>query len=154
MKTSQKYSEIALQNFENGMNCAQAVLCAFSDETGLDSSTACKIALSFGSGMGHLGEVCGALSAIFVAAGMVYGCGEPSVLPKNETRTYAQLKAAHYKKVQKLAKDFKDKHDTYICRELLASPHKKDRSSCVQLVSDATKIFATMLIEDEATTSA
>ena len=53
------------QNF----NCAQSVLAAFGDLTGLDDETAKKIAGGLGGGMGGCrSEVCGALSgAIFYA---------------------------------------------------------------------------------------
>ena len=35
------------------MNCAQAVLTAFNEDLGLEKSTALKIALPFGAGMGR-----------------------------------------------------------------------------------------------------
>lgn len=148
MKTSEEYLKIAIQNWEDGMNCAQSVLSAFSDETGLDSSTSCKITSSFGKGMGGLGEVCGTLTAIFMAAGMVYGHDDPK-----PTLTTAQLKAANYERIQKIAKSFSHKHGTYLCRELLARPNHEGRSSCTQLINDAVKIFAAMLAEDEAESS-
>ena len=55
---------LAEQNFENGYNCAQAVLLAFSDLTGLEERTALSLASSFGGGMGRLREVCGAVSGM------------------------------------------------------------------------------------------
>lgn len=148
MKTPNEYSGIALQNFESGMNCAQAVLCAFEDETGLDRSTACKMSSSFGGGMGHLGEVCGTLTATFMAAGMIYGYGEPNALAKDEPHSSAEFKAAHYQRIQKITKPFSNIHGTYLCRELLARPSHDGRTSCAELVADATKIFARMLVED------
>ena len=41
----------AEQRFRNGCNCAQAVLLAFSDRTGLDEAAAMRIASGFGGGM-------------------------------------------------------------------------------------------------------
>ena len=68
--------ERAQQNFENGCNCAQAVLLAFSDLTGLDEKTAMKLAASFGGGMGRMREVCGAVSGMFMALGLLCDSGE------------------------------------------------------------------------------
>ena len=42
--------DYAKQLFENGMNCAQAVFCAFSDELGFDKDTALRISAGFGGG--------------------------------------------------------------------------------------------------------
>ena len=43
--------------FLSGSNCAQAVLLAYQDLTGLDPELAAKISSSFGGGMGRLREV-------------------------------------------------------------------------------------------------
>lgn len=104
------YSDKAGNNFTNGCNCAQSVLCAFSEVIGLDNKTAMKLASSFGGGMGRLREVCGAVSSMFMIAGMLKGY-ELSGDDINKTRQY-QL-------VQDLAKQFKEVHGSIICRELL-----------------------------------
>ena len=104
------HSELAKKNFESGCNCAQAVLLAFSDRTGLDEATAMKLAASFGGGMGKLREVCGAVSAIFMAAGMIYADDHIPTL---------EDKAAHYQKIQALAARFKEENGSYLCRDLL-----------------------------------
>ena len=105
-----EYSDIAGENFLNGCNCAQSVLCAFSDVIGLDKETCMKLASSFGGGMGRLREVCGAVSAMFMIAGLLRGYN----------RAGDDLgKARQYQLVQDLAKKFKEEHETIICRELL-----------------------------------
>ncbi len=104
------HSELAKKNFESGCNCAQAVLLAFSDLTGLDEATAMKMSASFGGGMGKLREVCGAVSGMFMAAGMIYADDH---VPTSES------KAAHYEKIRALAARFKEENGSYICRELL-----------------------------------
>ena len=112
------HSELAKKNFESGCNCAQAVLLAFSDRTGLDEATAMKLSASFGGGMGKLREVCGAVSGMFMAAGMIYADDH---VPTQEA------KAAHYEKIRTLAARFKEENGSYICRELLEGvPVSKD----------------------------
>lgn len=102
---------LAEQNFENGYNCAQAVLLAFSDLTGLDEKTALSISSSFGGGMGRLREVCGAVSGMFMVAGLLYG---------SNTTVTQEEKAAHYERLQAFAVQFREKNGSYLCRELLA----------------------------------
>ena len=58
MKRSEKAEEL----FRSGMNCSQAVFCAFADEFGMDAETAAKVACGLGGGVGRMREVCGAAS--------------------------------------------------------------------------------------------
>ena len=104
------YSEKAANNFRKGYNCAQSVLLAFADKVRLKDEEALRLASSFGGGMGRLREVCGAVSAMFMIAGFLKGYTEPN----NDI-----VKANHYKLIQDLATEFKSKHGTIICRELL-----------------------------------
>ncbi|MFI3256853.1 MAG: C-GCAxxG-C-C family protein [Spirochaetales bacterium] len=149
MKTPQEYSQSALDNLRSGMNCSQATLCAFCDDMHLDASIACKIASSFGGGMGHLGEVCGALTGVFMAAGIMYGFDVTKYATGELPSNITEIKAEHYQRIQKLAKSFKDKHKTYLCRELLASDDSKNNSICVKAIIDAAYIFGLMLCEDK-----
>lgn len=100
----------AKENFEKGYSCAQSVLLAFSDVTGLDETTSLKIASSFGGGMGRLREVCGALTGVFMAAGLIYGYTDP---------LNQEAKKAHYERIQELGLKFKANYRTFLCRELL-----------------------------------
>ncbi len=140
------YREKAEKLFLDGYNCAQSVFCAFAGDLGLDFETALKLSSSFGGGMGRLREVCGAVSSMFMIAGLKYGYTSPSD---------KELKAAHYARIQKLAEEFKQKNKTIICRELLGldietdSPVPEDRTQkyyqtrpCQKLVGDAAEIIA------------
>lgn len=109
----EQYGEKAKALFEQGYNCAQAVVLAFDDLTGLDNKTAAMLASSFGGGMGRLREVCGAVSGSFAIAGILKGYDDP----KADTQ-----KAEHYAFIQSLASEFKKENGSYICRELLELP--------------------------------
>ena len=50
-------------------NCAQAVICTYTDIIGIDEETGRNLGNSFGSGMGNMEGTCGAL----VGAGIVLG---------------------------------------------------------------------------------
>ena len=63
--------EKALYWHKKGYNCAQAVLAACSELTGLDEKTALAMSAGFGGGL-RSGEVCGAISGAVMALGMAY----------------------------------------------------------------------------------
>lgn len=147
MKLSDKnYEEIAKNLFLQGYNCSQAVFGAFAEELGMDRDTAMRLSSSFGGGMGRLREVCGAVSGMFMAAGMMYGCSDPS------DRT---AKTEHYKRIQELAAKFREENGSIICRELLGLNVKSEsyvpeprtseyykKRPCGELVACAARIFA------------
>lgn len=108
--------------FLQGYTCAQAILLAFRDVTGLDDETALKVSASFGGGMGRLRSVCGAVSGIFMVLGMRCGFTEPNPGP---------AKTEHYAKVQRLAAAFREEFGTINCGELLAAANVKTDSSPV-----------------------
>lgn len=105
------HGERAEQNFRRGYNCAQSVVLAFGDVTGLDDRTAAMLSSSFGGGMGRLREVCGAVSGALTVLGLVQGCADPDD---------PDAKKAHYHRVQEFAKRFREKNGSIICRELLS----------------------------------
>lgn len=104
----------AAELFLNDCNCAQAVLAAFGDVTGLEPDLAKKISSGFGGGMGRLREVCGAVSGMVMAADLLYGYTDPG---ENDVN-----KKEHYQLVQELAGRFREEVGSIICREILDNP--------------------------------
>ena len=97
--------------FQQGYNCAQAVLCAFGDVTELDTDAAARMASSFGGGLARLREVCGCVSGAAMVLGIARGYSDP---------TDNVAKKAHYQLVQEFARRFGDENGSSICRELLS----------------------------------
>ena len=133
----------AAELFLKGYNCAQAVVVAYSDLTGMDETFSAKIASSFGGGMGRLREVCGAVSGMLMVAGILYGY---------DTCEDDEMKKAHYTLVQELAAKFKEKNGSIICREILKNPPSDPaptprtaeyyaKRPCAKMVYDATQIL-------------
>ena len=105
------HGDMAEKLFLEGYNCAQSVLCAFEDITGIERETAAKLASSFGGGLGRMREVCGAVSGASMVLGIVEGYYDPKAY---------DAKKAHYARVQEFAKRFKEHNGSIICRELLS----------------------------------
>jgi len=103
-------SEIATTRFLSGYNCAQAVLDAFRDETGLDEDLALKIATGLGAGMGRKQEVCGAVTGGILVLGLRHGRGTTDDHSATE-RTYLRTREL----MDRLAA----KHGSCLCRQLL-----------------------------------
>ena len=109
--------DLAMDCVTQGYNCAQAVVLAFAAETGLNPDDLARLSSSFGGGLGRLREVCGAVSGMAIVAGLLYGYDDPAD---------GQAKAAHYERIQTLAKQFEAENGSIICRELLGLGRKHD----------------------------
>ena len=109
MKT---HSEKAAELFCSGCNCSQAVLGAFAEDCGMDFETALRLSSSFGGGMGRLRETCGAVTGMFMVAGLLKGYVDTDD---------KDAKDNHYKLIQELANEFKSVYGTYNCNELLGN---------------------------------
>ena len=103
----------AAELFLQGYNCAQAIVVAFSDVTGLDESFSARMSSSFGGGMGRMREVCGAVSGMLMVAGLLYGYDVPGD---------DRIKMEHYALVQDLAGQFREQVGSIVCREILKNP--------------------------------
>ena len=104
-----KHEALARANFLEGYNCAQAVLLAFAEDAGLEKNTALRLASSFGGGIGGMREVCGAVSGMLMAAGLLYGYTPGDRAGKSE----------HYARVRELSERYRAENGSIICRELL-----------------------------------
>ncbi len=152
-KKSKIKHDLAMSYFKQGYNCSQSVFLAFCEDYDFDTETALKISSSFGGGMGRLREVCGAVTGMFMAAGMLYGYSDPKDF---------SAKSDHYERIQKLAAEFESRNGSIICRELLGLGKGKDepvpekrteeyyrKRPCAELVAMAASIFETYRIEME-----
>ena len=138
------HADRAEQLFTEGYNCAQAVFGAFSEDVHLPPDTMMKLSSSFGGGMGRMREVCGAVSGMLMAAGLLYGYAGPEE---------GAVKADHYARIRELAEAFRERQSSIICREILGkraevgrTPEKRTKEyyasrPCVLCVRDAAEIL-------------
>ena len=135
-----------------GYNCAQSIVLAFADLLPVDESALSRLSSSFGGGMGRLREVCGAVSGMFMVAGLLYGYDGPEV---------GQVKAEHYAKIQELAHRFEEKHGSIVCRELLGLAVRRDvpvpeartaeyykKRPCPEMIGEAAEILEQFINEN------
>lgn len=147
-----KHSEKAREIFNKGYNCSQAVVAAFSDITGLDFETSLKVSSSFGAGMGKMRSVCGAVTGMYIVAGLLWAT----------TQSDAASKEKHYTLIQQITQRFKDMHDTVVCAELLknlktdTTPKPAERTQeyykvrpCLKFVEDACDILDSIIGTNE-----
>jgi C_GCAxxG_C_C family probable redox protein len=99
----------ALATFDQGFNCAQAVLSVFAGRHGLSRDHALKLACPFGSGMMRA-ETCGAVTGALLVIGLAHGRAKSSDL-QARSRTYALAQAFQER--------FHELHGTCNCSELL-----------------------------------
>jgi C_GCAxxG_C_C family probable redox protein len=100
----------AIEFFRKGFNCSQAVLLSHSGDFGMDAETALKIAGGFGGGIGHTGDVCGALSGAVMLLGLKHAQHEEGD-DAARTKTYAMVK--------ELLETFKGEFGSTKCKDLL-----------------------------------
>ena len=103
-------SEIAVNKFKDGYNCAQSVLFSYADKLNISRDLALKMANGFGGGIGRKQEVCGALSGGILVLNLIYGRGE------NEEK---QKQEIVYSLVRELMDKFEEKYGSVNCKKLL-----------------------------------
>ena len=142
----------AKELFKSGCNCSQAVLCAYCDLFGMDESMAMRVSEPFGGGMGRMRLTCGAVSGMFMLAGLKYSKGEANDI---ETRTKV------YTTVRLLADEFKKINGSITCADLLGVNRPKDDGAkpsdrdahfyktrpCEHCITDCAKIVEKYLLD-------
>ena len=147
----EEYVRIAGETFQQGYNCCQAVAAAFADVAGLSRDEMLRASCAFGGGFARQRYVCGAVSAMGLVAGLVYGDDTPD------------CKKMLYPKVREMSDAFKDRFGSIICAELLngivthddpPTPEARTqefykRRSCSDCVRAAAEILAEDLLKNE-----
>ncbi len=141
----------AVQYYENGYMCSQAVFAAFAEQFGVTEKQAFQIGACFGGGMGK-GEVCGACTGALMVLGMKYGQFD---LSDTESRAQSGAMAV------KFLDEFEKRKGSYVCRDILGCDLRTEEGSnyarsnglfrtlCPEMVRTAAEILTEMLRGDE-----
>ena len=106
-----------------GYNCAQAVVSALADQTGLPEETLVRAAAGFGAGMGTTEATCGALIGAGIAAGLAAG--------KTGATAYTR----------QILQRFRTLCGATACRDLKAVTNGKPLCSCADCVKNAVLAY-------------
>lgn len=143
-----KESDSAVEYFNKGFNCAQAVLNSHCGKFGLDEQTALKISCAFGGGISHTNELCGAVTGALMLISLKYG---KSAAGDNDAKDIT------YSLTRKFLEMFNEKHSSVKCTDLtgynLSSEQEliKAReagvfiSVCPQLIKDAVEMVEKLI---------
>ena len=142
------HKEKAIDCFKSTFNCSQSVFSSHAVDLGLDKESALKIGCGFGAGMARMGETCGAVTGAYMAIGLKYG----KSIPEDDA-----ARDKTYLKMHEFTNEFKSKHNTIVCRELircdLSTPEGRQFAEengvfgkvCANLVGDAAEILDKVL---------
>jgi len=136
------HEEKAVQYYEGGYLCSQAVLAAYAEEYGLTEEQALKLGTCLGAGM-RKGEVCGACTGALMVLGLMHND------PKN--------RKAAYENTVRFLNGFRDANGSYLCNDLLgcdvrtpegvqyARDHHLFTEFCPKMVESAVEILEEIL---------
>jgi C_GCAxxG_C_C family probable redox protein len=140
--------ELANDYHKKGFNCAQSVLLAFGDLTGLPEAQAMSLAGGFGSGTGT-GELCGAVAGAVMTLGLLHPISADDPVG-GKKRTVALSKELQSRFSQRfnalrcsdlLQKDFTPDDTTPAARDMGLTGH------CAIMIVTAVELVEEMLRE-------
>jgi C_GCAxxG_C_C family probable redox protein len=135
----QEVRDYAIENFKNGLNCAECVLDALMRSGALQVPPETRaMAIGFGGGIGLSGFTCGALSAAVMANGAVYGRPDPWKVDA-EVRGH-EISEKYYRRYNKMVWDFQAMNEGVLCKDICSKYvdwyHKERRRMCMKLVAN------------------
>lgn len=134
----QEYA-VSLRN--NGYNCAQAVVCAFKDEIGLDEKELFRLSECFGSGLGCTLGTCGALNGACMVISWLVSSGNLD-RPDSKGRTYMNER--------KLVQKFEETAGALQCRKIKGIETGKVLCECEECVRIAAELVENWIEENKA----
>ena len=103
-------SDRAVECFNAGLSCSQAICQVYGEEFGLSPEEASRLAAGFGGGMARTDRICGAASGGVMVLGLAYGGTRADDCSARETT---------YSAVQEFLAAFESAHGSTSCRALL-----------------------------------
>ena len=129
-------TEKALELRRKGYNCAQSVVCAFSDDADVDEEVLFKIAEGFGTGMGGMQQACGAIVGAVMLNGLLNSSGEANTGSLAKTLGVSR----------QLTQAFHERNGSTVCKELKGTETGKALRSCNDCIAEATKLVEEMVL--------
>jgi C_GCAxxG_C_C family probable redox protein len=143
---------LAINFFNNGLNCAQSVLMPFAEDLKADKNTLKKVALGFGGGMGRLQKTCGAVTGAFMVL---------SLFAVQHSKDEEMSKTLAREMIRDFHREFILIHNSSDCRDLLGydlntkegqvliEEHRLSESVCSICIGDAVNIIERLVDTNE-----
>lgn len=130
--------ELARKFHNEGYNCAQSVVMAYSDLLPVEKEVAEKISLPFGRGLAGYREVCGCVSAMSLLVGMLLQYQQQSTSNKD-----------YFAMVQTMGEKFREENGEIVCKKLLGLEPRstKEKKPCNDYVACAARIVGENLFK-------
>ena len=122
-----KCQDHAIERRNEGYGCAQCVLMALSDKIDLSEKQAARMGAAYGTGFAGTGGICGVISILGIAEGLLskgYG-------PEDKAKVIWNTKAL-------FDRFSKENGDRYLCCDLKG---KEDTRKCPDLIKQAIELF-------------
>ena len=144
--------EQALARFENGYNCAQAIVSTYCPLFGIEPDQGLVLSLCLGGGVARHGNICGAVSGAAIVLSLKY------LSP--ETRPRQEMNNTTYKKCTEFMDRFSERNENIICSELLGMEIRTEQGleqalakdvfnkQCTGYVRAAAELLEEMLNQD------
>lgn len=138
LKAKMSKANKAVELYDKGYSCSQAVLSVFTQDFDLAPELTLKISTAFGGGMAGTEGTCGTLTGALMVIGLRYG----KVLPDD-----SNAKAKTYKITKELFTTFENKNKSLLCGDLKlkdTSTDEKKRLSheiCNKYIYEAVQIL-------------
>ncbi len=146
MNKTETKIEKAIQNFENGFNCAQSVASVFINNE--EEELILKTTMGFGAGMGQLQQTCGAVTGAYMILGIHHS---------NSKLSFSEQKKETALSIRSFQEKFIEKFDSDQCSNLIQCDLKTEQGQqefkeknmfhevCGKCISEAIRILDDML---------
>ncbi len=136
-------SEYAIENYKNGLNCAESVFEALHRLGAIDvPKESIAMCTGFGGGIGLYGATCGALSAAVMVNGVKHGRKDPYAVDKSVRAT--EIAAKYYRLYNNLIREFSERHGCSSCQGIGANfedwNSKERHVYCLKLIGSTAEL--------------
>ena len=134
--------EQAVERYQEGYTCSQAVFATYADLFDIPWEQALKLSAPFGGGVGGLRQLCGSVSGMTLIAGLYNGMTQPGD---------KAARKSNFDIVKHLAVRFEKEHGSIRCGQLLGLepglPEGYRKKPCAEYVRTCARLIEEHLLE-------
>ena len=136
----EKAKDLSAEKYKQGINCAESIVITFDELCNLGIGENVRLVTGFGGGIGHAGDICGAMAGSIVVLGAFKGRSKP---PEGDRPAMYKLsKGFHDIFVEKFSStdcDIVRKHE-WGCKE--------QKVNCLKLICTTAELLANYLVAE------